>query len=181
MCSFHFTHKYLFSKAMAFYGDYIFRACGSEVQQCNLKGRVVRKIPFSEGEGMPTHLDINGSFLAVATAFGLLKVFDLSKRDRSGDNDDEEGGGGGGPRQVGSSGKFVEKYTDQSPGAIRSVSVNCNGRMVSILCDQEVGVMKMRKASPNLYVYVADNDLVESYDCATGRVPFLLHTQMLYV
>jgi hypothetical protein len=98
-------------------------------------------------------------------------VFDLSKRDRA--SVDDEDGSSGGPRQVGSSGKFIDKFTSQSPGAIRSIAVNCNGRMVSVLCDEEVGLMKMRKASSKLYVYVADNDTVESYDCATGLFIFV--------
>ena len=46
---------------------------------------------FSEGEGSPTHLDVNGQFLAVATDTGLIKLFKVTCRE---------------PKQLGSPGHF---------------------------------------------------------------------------
>ena len=72
-------------------GDTIFRFVGCELQFCNLKGKVKHTISFTEGEGRPILLDINGKFIAVGTDKGTIKVFELSRRD---------------PRLVGSPGKF---------------------------------------------------------------------------
>ena len=53
---------------MALREETIFRAAGSNfVELCNLQGIVKQKIAFSEGEGAPTHLDVNGNFLAVVS------------------------------------------------------------------------------------------------------------------
>ena len=59
----------------------IFRASNNLVELCNLQGIVRQKITFSEGEGSPTHLDVNGDYLAVATDTGLIKIFQVTRRE----------------------------------------------------------------------------------------------------
>jgi len=140
------------ARSMAFHGDSLFRAVGAEVQQCTLQGRVVTKVPFSEAEGKPLLLDVNGAFLAVATSSGLIKVFDLTKQadgpgsatasmekaasGRGGSSDGAAtaaaaaaaaAGLGAGPRQVGSAGHFVDGATGLSLGVVRGIAVNCAG------------------------------------------------------
>jgi intraflagellar transport protein 140 len=107
---------------------------------------------FSEGEGSPTHLDVNGQFLAVATDTGLIKLFKVTRRE---------------PKQLGSPGHFnlwahaqnlvpsisistesqrihcktsqghqATQTQEKSKGnAIRSIRCNSDGTRVSIIAD----------------------------------------------
>jgi intraflagellar transport protein 140 len=134
------------ARAIALRDETIFRASNNLVELCNLQGIVRQKITFSEGEGSPTHLDVNGDYLAVATDTGLIKIFQVTRRE---------------PKQLGSPGhfhlwaqaqNFLPSNTDESvhpPGsskgrsteesarghAIRSIRCNADGTRVSILAD----------------------------------------------
>jgi hypothetical protein len=44
------------------------------VEICNLQGVIRQSLSFTEAEGRPVLLDVNGNFMAVATDTGLLKV-----------------------------------------------------------------------------------------------------------
>jgi intraflagellar transport protein 140 len=44
------------------------------VEICNLQGVIRQTIAFTEAEGRPVLLDINGNFMAVSTDTGLIKV-----------------------------------------------------------------------------------------------------------
>ena len=86
------------AKALALYhNDTLFRASGSYVELCNLHGNVKSKISFSEQEGHPHHLDLNGNYLAVATDKGLVKIFQVDRRE---------------PKQFGSPGYFLDDDDD---------------------------------------------------------------------
>ena len=79
------------ARAMALRDETIYRASNNVVELCNLNCIVRQKMTFSEGEGSPTHLDVNGQFLAVATDTGLIKLFKVTRRE---------------PKQLGSPGHF---------------------------------------------------------------------------
>lgn len=108
--------------------DTIFRATKNVIELCNIQGIVRQKITFSEKEGSPTHLDINGDYLAVATDTGLIKIFQVTRRE---------------PKQLGSPGHFdlwgrTYDYLESGPlnnHAIRSIRCNADGSRVSILAD----------------------------------------------
>lgn len=136
------------ARAIALRDETIFRASSNLVELCNLQGIVRQKITFSEGEGSPTHLDVNGDYLAVATDTGLIKIFQVTRRE---------------PKQLGSPGHFhlwaqaqnllppnTAGETGRSGGltktrhlpdgasrghAIRSIRCNADGTRVSILAD----------------------------------------------
>mmetsp|Transcript_83931 Transcript_83931/g.237404 ORF Transcript_83931/g.237404 Transcript_83931/m.237404 type:complete len:1469 (+) Transcript_83931:229-4635(+) len=150
--------------------DSILRTVGSAVEICNYNGVVKKRISFSEGEGEPTHLDINGKFLAVATSNGQIKLFDLSKREAktAGTNKNATGA----PKQLGSSGKFVDSATGESLGSIRSIACNADGTRVSILSDHVHGALRMLEPDTRLHVYDADRDVVDNFNCTSrGRYP----------
>jgi hypothetical protein len=72
-------------------------------------------------------LDVNGNFLAVATSAGLIKIFDLSRREKAqggGEGGKASSAGPGGPKQMGSSGRFCDPFTGASLGRIRSIAVS---------------------------------------------------------
>ncbi|KAJ1446802.1 hypothetical protein M885DRAFT_591648 [Pelagophyceae sp. CCMP2097] len=148
------------------------------VELCNLQGVVRQKISFSEGEGTPTHLDVNGRFLAVATTKGLIKIFQVDRRE---------------PKQLGSPGKFdlwadAASAADAAPAfgarsaaapaekqaghAIRSIRCNADGARVSILADRVHGsAVRIREPDSRLYVYDSERDVVDSHDFGDrGRV-----------
>ena len=187
------------ARAMVFKGEYLLRCQGAEVQQCNLAGRVVSKMPFSEAEGSPCLVDRNGSFLAVATTLGVIKVFDLSRKDKtqaaaaaaaaasgSGGSATAAAGGGGamssgsgghaGWRQVGSTGRFADVATGSLLGTCRSIAVNCTGTRVSILGDRVVsgsGASVVLEPDSRLHVYDTDRDVIESFECGKNSNPLL--------
>ena len=92
----------------------IFTAVGDNVEKRNLSGgSVMTTLSFTEAEGRPMHLDANGKFLAVVTNKGIIKMFDVSRRE---------------PKQLFSAGKFSEA---DSPsvlvGIVKSIRCNADG------------------------------------------------------
>ena len=69
-----------------------FVAEGSIVKILNFGGTVRGTITFSEGEGVPTYLDLNGKYLAVVTNKGVIKIVDVHAPTK--------------PKQLGSAGQF---------------------------------------------------------------------------
>ena len=60
--------------AMAIRGDTLYRAVETKVEICNLQGVIRQTVSFTEAEGRPVLLDINGNYMAVTTDTGLIKV-----------------------------------------------------------------------------------------------------------
>jgi intraflagellar transport protein 140 len=44
------------------------------VEICNLQGVIRQSVSFTEAEGHPLLLDINGNYMAVSTDIGVIKV-----------------------------------------------------------------------------------------------------------
>jgi len=155
------------AKSMAFRGNYLYRAVGSAVEKCNIQGRLVQggRLTFTETEGYPIHMDITDRFLAVATSLGFLKIYDLDKREKDMSGPGGSSNGVSVPKQLGSSGRFVDAESGALLGMIRSIACNANGSRISILSDRVRGAMKIREPDSKLYVYDADRDVVEHLDC----------------
>ena len=123
----------------------------------NLQGVQRMSVSFTEAEGLPTLLDLNGNFLAVTTDTGTIKLFDVSRKE---------------PKPLGSSGSFVDPMTNESLGVIRAISVNADGTRLSILSDRIHGQLKIRDPDSRLHVYDADRDIVDSYDFKPTQFTF---------
>ncbi len=136
------------SRACAVHNDNIFCAVGSRVEVCNHQGTVKSALSFTEAEGQPEHIDSNDKFLAVVTTTGVLKMFDVSRRE---------------PRQLGSAGKFVDPDTGESIGVVRSVRCNADGTCMSLLADRKAGAY-LRAPDERLHVYNLDLAAISSYD-----------------
>ena len=139
--------------------DTVFVAEGGRVNVCNFQGSVRHSIPFTNKEGEPCAIDLNGDFLAVATTNGVIKVLKVSKREPtqlwSAQFDPPTLAEGLGPEgslvsssssSSSSSSTSVEaagesdgdgrkgtKRSGSAAGRIRSIRCNCDGTQVSIL------------------------------------------------
>ena len=114
-------------------------------------------LSFTEAEGRPMHLDANGKFLAVVTNKGIIKMFDVSRRE---------------PKQLFSAGKFSEA---DSPsvlvGIVKSIRCNADGTCVSILSERMRGKY-LRAPDTRLHVYHCEMQSVLHYDFGDkGRYP----------
>ena len=136
----------------------IFTAVGDTVEKRNLSGgSVLTTLSFTEAEGRPMHMDANGKFLAVVTDKGIIKMFDVSRRE---------------PKQLFSAGKFSEAETPTVlVGIIKSIKCNADGTCVSILSERMRGTY-LRAPDTRLHVYHCEMQSVLHYDFAEkGRYP----------
>ena len=99
-------------------GENLYALVGPRVEVCNLQGTVKFTLAFTDAEGEPATLDIMGSFLVVGTSTGIIKMWDISRRE---------------PRQIMGTGKQFADKAGKSLGTIESVRVNADGTRVSVL------------------------------------------------
>ena len=144
------------ARGIALRKDTLFMAQENRLLITNLQGVHRNNVYFTETEGLPMLLDLNGNFLTVTTDTGVIKLFDVRRTE---------------PKPLGSSGHFVDPLTNENLGVIRSISVNADGTSVAILSDKIHGTLKIREPDSRLHVYDADRDTVDNYDFKeSGRV-----------
>ncbi|KAG5176880.1 putative intraflagellar transport protein 140 [Tribonema minus] len=143
--------------------DQMFLATESRIDILNLAGGFKSSITCTEGEGNPVLADVNGSFLAIATDRGVIKLFDVSKREK-------KDGVLLPVRPLGSAGRFVCAESGASLGVMRSIRCNADGTRVSVLSDRVLGsVLQICEPDPRLHIYDADKDMMVHYDFAPVR------------
>lgn len=148
------------SRALVIRGDSVYRTSGNHVEICNVQGVVKNTISFTEAEGRPALLALQNKFLAVGTDQGLLRVFDLSRRD---------------PKAIGSMGNFRDAYGDETRASImRAIAVNADGTRVCILADKLEGALKIRAPLSKLYLFQTDLNIFQHYDFGATRSPNLV-------
>ncbi|KAE9332040.1 Intraflagellar transport protein [Phytophthora fragariae] len=146
-----------FSSAMVLRGESIYRANGNHVEICNLAGVVKNSISFTEAEGRPAMLSLQNKFLAVGTDRGLLRVFDVSRRD---------------PKALGSMGNLPEAYGDETKSAVmRSICVNSDGTRICILADRVEGALRMREPLSKLFLFQTDLNIYQQFDFGASQYP----------
>eukprot|EP00276_Gloeochaete_wittrockiana_P002244 CAMPEP_0184673476 /NCGR_PEP_ID=MMETSP0308-20130426/86689_1 /TAXON_ID=38269 /ORGANISM="Gloeochaete witrockiana, Strain SAG 46.84" /LENGTH=1407 /DNA_ID=CAMNT_0027120965 /DNA_START=36 /DNA_END=4259 /DNA_ORIENTATION=- len=139
--------------AVAIHQENVYIASSTRVEVCNLQGVIKQTLAFSEPEGDPVLLDIGGNFLAVATKNGLIKIWDISRRDA---------------KQIGAGRRFEEGGV--SIGVMSSIRVNHTGTRVSIL-SAIAGSGGIKRPDTKLYVYEVDTDSIVNYDFGPKRYP----------
>uniref|UniRef100_K3W6X2 Uncharacterized protein n=1 Tax=Globisporangium ultimum (strain ATCC 200006 / CBS 805.95 / DAOM BR144) TaxID=431595 RepID=K3W6X2_GLOUD len=145
------------AKAVVVRGDSIYRTNGNHVEICNIQGVVKNAISFTEAEGCPALLSLQNKFLAVGTDRGMLRVFDLSRRD---------------PKAIGSMGNFMESYGDETRTSImRAIAVNADGTRICILADRSEGALKIRVPLSKLFLFQTDLNVFQQYDFGVDRHP----------
>lgn len=148
------------ARALVVRGDSIYRTNGNHVEICNVQGVVKNAISFTEAEGRPALLSLQNKFLAVGTDQGLLRVFDLSRRD---------------PKAIGSMGSFLESYGDETRTSImRAIAVNADGTRICILADRLEGGLKIRVPLNKLFLFQTDLNIFQQYDFGVNRHPILV-------
>ncbi|KAG3035550.1 hypothetical protein JG687_00000097 [Phytophthora cactorum] len=146
-----------FSSSMVLRGESIYRANGNHVEVCNLAGVVKNTISFTEAEGRPAMLSLQNKFLAVGTDRGLLRVFDVSRRD---------------PKALGSMGNLPEAFGDDTKSAVmRSICVNSDGTRICILADRVEGGLRMREPLNKLFLFQTDLNIYQQFDFGSSRYP----------
>lgn len=145
----------------------LFVASGSKIEVCTLQGVMKKTLPFSpEVEGLPTMMDVRGSFLAAATSKNAIRVWNVSRTQ---------------PKPIGAARKFEDGEEGTLLGEIRSIRCNCDGTRVSILADQRVSPTgdgtadangrAVKVPDPHLFVYDSDSDTFLKYHVGKNRVP----------
>ena len=129
-------------------------------------GTVKQTLPFEEELGSPTLLNINGSYLAVCTDAGQLKVFKIGGR---------EARPFAGPSSLLPQDDAAPlQQADQKKGrtatsAVASIRVNCTGQMVSGVLTKEDGEPDGRIA-----VFSSESNVVYTYDFgAEQQIPLV--------
>ncbi|OQR87348.1 Intraflagellar Transport protein [Achlya hypogyna] len=143
--------------AMQLRGDTVYLTHGNHVQVTNASGTVRNTLSFTEAEGKPFLLHVNNKFLAVGTDTGVLRVFDLSRRE---------------PKAFGSMGNIMKGLSGMNEkSTLHSLSVNCDGTRIAFLVDAVEGTMKVRIPHTKVYLFNTDLNVFQSYDCGPVRHP----------
>jgi intraflagellar transport protein 140 len=141
----------------------LFIAEGNSVKVVNFTGTQKGMISFSETEGNPTVLDLNGKFLAVVSTKGSVKVIDVHTPTK--------------PKQLGSTFQLFQgkdKTVDTFEGSlkIRQIRINSSGTMIAILSNKVGGAQEVHYPDSKLYVYDRNRGTVFHYDFAdSNRYP----------
>lgn len=160
---------------------FVCEAGSSAVKILNFAGTQKGSVTFSEVEGVPEHLDVNGKYLAVVTSKGYVKIVDVHSPTK--------------PRMQGSVGQLfgvkpsissgiVSNGADAAAAAaadkksnkgssdedfgsnlkIRSIKVNSTGTRVAVLVDTVEGALKVCHPDPRLFVYDRSKGSVSGFD-----------------
>ncbi|BFZ17235.1 hypothetical protein BsWGS_20274 [Bradybaena similaris] len=119
----------------------------NKVQVRTFQGTVKQLITFAEPEGHPVSLDICGSYLVVATDAGVLRVYDLSRREAKAHSS---------PKNIA---EVISGF-----GGIISAKVNCAGSRVSVQVTTSDG-----KPDPRMYFWDVEMDAVQYFNFESGR------------
>jgi intraflagellar transport protein 140 len=150
--------------------DQMFLAVDTRLEILNLSGGFKSAITCTEGEGCPIYQDINGNYLAIVTDRGVIKLYDVSKKDKDTIGSSSSIGSSKDTasasvkvlpvRPLGSAGRFVDSDTGISIGDVRSIKCNADGTRVSLLSDRIHGnatsALRIREPDTRLHVYDAD-------------------------
>jgi intraflagellar transport protein 140 len=131
----------------------------STVRINNFMGTQKGMINFSEAEGSPQHIDVNGRYVAVMTNKGCVKIVNVHTPTK--------------PKlQVTGnlfSGKTISTSVNFDPTnmKVRSIKVNSSGTVVAVLCDIIEPSQRINYPDTKLYIYDAVRGSLATFDFAT--------------
>jgi intraflagellar transport protein 140 len=162
---------------------------GNCVKIMNFTGTQKGSILFSETEGTPLWIDLNGKYLAIVTSKGFVKVLDVNTPAK--------------PKQLGGAGQFSinndEKRVKEEESSVssstlppspvvssqsradsivpqrhhqsrvRAIRVNSTGTMIAILCDRIGGSQGLHYPDSKVYVFDRNRGTTLSYDFQTDQ------------
>ncbi|XP_050392806.2 intraflagellar transport protein 140 homolog [Patella vulgata] len=120
----------------------------NKVQVRTFQGTVKQVLSFIDMEGVPICLDICGNYLVVATDVGVVRVYDLSRREAKAHSN-------------------AKALADLIPGfgTVISAKCNCTGNRVSVLVQKGVD----NSIDPKLYFWDVETDSVQYFNFESGR------------
>ncbi|XP_052768007.1 intraflagellar transport protein 140 homolog [Mya arenaria] len=119
-----------------------------KVQVRTFQGTVKQVINFSDVEGQPVCLDVCGSYLLIGTDIGVLKVFDLSRREAKPHSH---------PKNLH---ELVPGF-----GSLQACKVNCNGTKVSAAIKMNAN----HQIDPKLYFWDIESDSLSYFNLESGK------------
>ncbi|XP_065660084.1 intraflagellar transport protein 140 homolog isoform X3 [Hydra vulgaris] len=142
---------------VAVYEQNVYLVDSHSISIRTFQGTVKQELTFLEKEGDPFDLDICRSHMVVATNRGVLKIYDLSRREA---------------RQV-SVTKHLEDCISKL-GKIHLIKINCNGTKVAVLSQNSNYI-----TAPVLYVWEVESDKIQSFNFMSGESNYELLDDLL--
>jgi intraflagellar transport protein 140 len=132
--------------ACQIYEQNIYTLEPSKVNVRTFQGTIKQVIQFTENEGDPILTTVNGTFLTVATTQGIVKVFDLSRREA---------------KSIG--GSINMKQAIPLFDSIRDLGISCDGNKVTMT------IMKTNNIpSSHLFIWNLEKDTLGFFDFDRG-------------
>ncbi|XP_041362442.1 intraflagellar transport protein 140 homolog [Gigantopelta aegis] len=135
------------SMMICLYEQNVYSIEQNKVQVRTFQGTVKQHLVFTDLEGDPVSIDVCGNYLVIATEHGILKVYDLVRREAKMHCN---------PKDLAD---FVHDF-----GGVISIRCNAAGNRVSILTRKNNGVPDNK-----LYLWDVENDSIQYFNFETGR------------
>jgi intraflagellar transport protein 140 len=133
--------------------DTIFIADTDMIRIANFAGVQKGSITFSEAEGHPQHLHVNGKYLFAITTNRFIKVFDAQPNN---------------PRPFGSAFRFGDpnptSLQTESSLKVRCIKGNATGSRVAILADVVNGSLQLYQPDTRLHIFDRSKGAVLTHD-----------------
>ena len=167
-------HSMVVADATHIVEEALFIVENSVVRIVNFAGMQKASITFTESEGLPMHIHLNGKFLAIVTNIGIIKIIDVHAPTK--------------PKLLGSAGRIYDPVTGMGIGAtmlppptaaassaagssskgpssdgatdgptaingylaIRSIKINCDGTRVAVITDFVEGALQVITVLPTV-------------------------------
>ncbi len=130
----------------AIYEQNIYTLEPGKVNIRTFQGTVKQVLQFTENEGDPFLATVNGTFIAIGTTQGIVKVFDLSRREAK------------------AIGGFLNLKTKlPNFDAVKDLGVSCDGLKVTMTI-----LKRDNQPDSNLYIWNIDKDSLGYFDFSKG-------------
>ncbi|XP_072167641.1 intraflagellar transport protein 140 homolog [Diadema setosum] len=135
------------SKLVCIHEQNIYTTEPGKIQVRTFQGTVKQLISMNENEGEPCTMDVTGNYLVVGTSGGVVKMYDVSRREAKPHN-------------------APKNLMDVIPGmgGIVMAKANCNGTKLAVIISKSDGSI-----DPKLYVWDPDLDTLGFFDLKTGH------------
>lgn len=132
--------------ACGIYDQNIYTLEASKVNVRTFQGTVKQILQFTDLEGDPTLININGKFMVLGTTNAIVKVYDLSRREA---------------KQIGGSLSLKQKfpYID----SLKQISLSCDGNKVCITASKRDNI-----PDDKLYIWNLEKDSVGYFSFKSG-------------
>jgi intraflagellar transport protein 140 len=145
--------------------DALFIAENGVVKVTNYSGVQKATITFSDSEGKPEFIHLNGKYLYVMTSNLVIKIYDVQKPTS--------------PKALGSVMKFTDINPDTSKGSklkVRSICGNNTGSRLAVMTSHVEGSLQLQHPDTRLHIYDRIKGSINVHDFAQeSRYPSSAH------